>query len=218
MTHPAAPTTSRNKLTGSSRKEAMRCLKRRISDAVYRQLRADLTAETRTGPGGQSGATLKSSAAGRSLNAGTSEKSFPNPTHKARTDNPSCHGVTQRAQTPPTTSPLTQTGFALRLSHESNYGHRHPNIWDVDPQTFRHLVVPRRRIRFMRQPPLALLCEPWDRSVESSAATRERVHRPRDDARRRGTAADIISPPQIVGGLLVTNNVRRRRPSAYHQK
>jgi transposase len=28
---------------GKSRKEAMRCVKRRISDAVYRQLRADLT-------------------------------------------------------------------------------------------------------------------------------------------------------------------------------
>jgi len=28
---------------GKSRKEAMRCLKRRISDAVYRQLRADTT-------------------------------------------------------------------------------------------------------------------------------------------------------------------------------
>ena len=27
---------------GKRRKEAMRCLKRRISDAVYRQLRADL--------------------------------------------------------------------------------------------------------------------------------------------------------------------------------
>jgi transposase len=29
--------------SGKSRKEAMRCLKRRISDAIYRQLRADLT-------------------------------------------------------------------------------------------------------------------------------------------------------------------------------
>ena len=28
---------------GKSRKEAMRCLKRRISDAIYRQLRADIT-------------------------------------------------------------------------------------------------------------------------------------------------------------------------------
>ena len=28
---------------GKSRKEAMRCLKRRISDAIYRQLRADTT-------------------------------------------------------------------------------------------------------------------------------------------------------------------------------
>ena len=45
-----------------------------------------------TGPGRQSGATLKSSAAGRSLNTGTSERSFPDPDHNARTDNPSCHG------------------------------------------------------------------------------------------------------------------------------
>ena len=65
---------------GKSRKEAMRCLKRRISDAVYRQLRADLTTLNETGPGRQSGATLKSSAAGRSLNTGTSERSFPDPT------------------------------------------------------------------------------------------------------------------------------------------
>jgi hypothetical protein len=28
---------------GKSRKEAMRCLKRRVSDAVFRQLRTDLT-------------------------------------------------------------------------------------------------------------------------------------------------------------------------------
>jgi transposase len=33
----------RKQTEGKSRKEAMRCLKRRISDAVYRQLRADLT-------------------------------------------------------------------------------------------------------------------------------------------------------------------------------
>ena len=34
---------------GKSRKEAMRCLKRRISDAVYRQLAADTNRSTRTG-------------------------------------------------------------------------------------------------------------------------------------------------------------------------
>ena len=43
---------------GKSRKEAMRCLKRRISDAVYRQLRADTHHLNETGPGRQSGATL----------------------------------------------------------------------------------------------------------------------------------------------------------------
>ena len=37
---------------GKSRKEAMRCLKRRISDAVYRQLRADLDHQRKRGPGG----------------------------------------------------------------------------------------------------------------------------------------------------------------------
>jgi transposase len=54
--------------------EALRCLKRRISDAVYRQLVADATAdatsadaagatEQKTGPGGHSGASSQSSAA-----------------------------------------------------------------------------------------------------------------------------------------------------------
>jgi hypothetical protein len=57
---------------GKARMEAMRCLKRRISDAVYRQLVADAQATTAhtaaaetvsTGPEGHSGATLISSAA-----------------------------------------------------------------------------------------------------------------------------------------------------------
>ena len=52
------------------------------------------TAERERGPGGQSGATLKSSAAGRSLNTGTSEKSLPNPTPTLRPDQP----VTPRAR------------------------------------------------------------------------------------------------------------------------
>jgi len=47
--------------------EALRCLKRRISDAVYRQLVADAnaahSAEEEAGPGGHSGATPQSSAA-----------------------------------------------------------------------------------------------------------------------------------------------------------
>jgi transposase len=47
---------------GKTKKEAVRALKRRISDAVYRQLVLDAGAVT--GPGGQAGTTLHSSVAG----------------------------------------------------------------------------------------------------------------------------------------------------------
>jgi transposase len=47
---------------GKTKKEAVRALKRRIADAVYRQLLID--AGTVTGPGGQPGTTLQSSVAG----------------------------------------------------------------------------------------------------------------------------------------------------------
>jgi transposase len=47
---------------GKTKKEAVRALKRRIADAVYRQLLVD--AGTVTGPGGQPGTTLQSSVAG----------------------------------------------------------------------------------------------------------------------------------------------------------
>jgi hypothetical protein len=40
----------------------MRCLKRRLSDVVYRQLRRDAN-RLEAGPGGHSGAALSSSAA-----------------------------------------------------------------------------------------------------------------------------------------------------------
>src|SRR3954453_15850446 len=49
---------------GKTRMEAMRCLKRRLSDAVYRQLVADADANNQgvgTGPGGHCGATQESS-------------------------------------------------------------------------------------------------------------------------------------------------------------
>ena len=53
---------------GKTRLEAMRCLKRRISDAVYRQLLADARAarpnDGGAGPGGHCGASQESSAAG----------------------------------------------------------------------------------------------------------------------------------------------------------
>jgi transposase len=66
--------------------EAMRALRRRLSDAVYRQLVTDaaarLAALQQTGPGGHSGAALSSSAAGLPPGTGTSDQPLPGPAHQ----------------------------------------------------------------------------------------------------------------------------------------
>jgi transposase len=54
----------RKRADGNSHKEALRCLKRRLSDIVYRRLIADAIAAQTTSPGGQQGTTPNSSAAG----------------------------------------------------------------------------------------------------------------------------------------------------------
>ena len=68
---------------GKTRAEAMRCLKRRISDALYRQLLADARAAARptaeAGPGGHRGASHESSAAGSHPHTGTSDQPLPGP-------------------------------------------------------------------------------------------------------------------------------------------
>jgi hypothetical protein len=60
---------------GKTPMEAMRCLKRRLSDVVYRPLVADQLArrerEAEAGPGGHRGATLTSSAADLTPHVGT---------------------------------------------------------------------------------------------------------------------------------------------------
>jgi transposase len=58
--------------------EAMRCLRRRLSDVAYRQLVAD-AARKQAGPGGHSGAALKSSAADLTPDIGSSDKPLPGP-------------------------------------------------------------------------------------------------------------------------------------------
>jgi len=60
----------------------MRCLERRLSDAVYRQLLTDADAgqhQQEAGPGGHSGATLASSAADLTPHVGTSDQPQPGP-------------------------------------------------------------------------------------------------------------------------------------------
>jgi transposase len=63
---------------GKTHNEAMRCLKRRLSDRVWRTMIAD-ERRAGAGPGGHSGAALSSSAAGSTPNTSTSDKSLPGP-------------------------------------------------------------------------------------------------------------------------------------------
>ncbi|MDH6464296.1 hypothetical protein M2302_004494, partial [Micromonospora sp. A200] len=63
---------------GKTPMEALRALKRRLSDIVYRQMVADAKL-VGTGPGGHVGATLQSSAADPNPEIDTSEKSLPGP-------------------------------------------------------------------------------------------------------------------------------------------
>jgi transposase len=69
---------------GKTSMEAMRCLRRRLSDVVYRQLAADAQAPAagHAGPGGHSGATLSSSAADLPPGIGTSDQPLPGPAPK----------------------------------------------------------------------------------------------------------------------------------------
>ena len=61
---------------GKTKRAALRCLKRRISDVIYQHLVAD-AARTAASPGGQVGATLQSSAADRIPMIDTSEQPQP---------------------------------------------------------------------------------------------------------------------------------------------
>jgi hypothetical protein len=74
---------------GKSPNEAMRCLKRRLSDIVYRAMLDDYVAAKATGPGGHRGATHQSSAAGSHPHTSTSDKPLHGPvTTKPTTTRP----------------------------------------------------------------------------------------------------------------------------------
>jgi len=67
----------RKRAAGKKRMEAMRCLKQRISDAVYRQLVSDAQRLAGTGPGGHCGATQQSSAVDLPPHIDTSDQPLP---------------------------------------------------------------------------------------------------------------------------------------------
>ena len=73
----------RKKDQGKTSMEVMRCLRRRLSDVVYRQLVTDAAARTEdsveAGPGGHSGTTTQSSVTGLTPDTGPSDKPLPGP-------------------------------------------------------------------------------------------------------------------------------------------
>jgi transposase len=64
--------------TNKTHNEAMRCLKRRLADHIWRLMIRDERQHS-AGPGGHQGATLQSSAAGSTPTTSSSDKSLPEP-------------------------------------------------------------------------------------------------------------------------------------------
>jgi transposase len=69
----------RKRADGKKPMEAMRCLKRRISDAIYHQLVIDAQRAAGTGPGGHRGASQESSAVDLPPHIDTSDQPLPGP-------------------------------------------------------------------------------------------------------------------------------------------
>jgi hypothetical protein len=58
---------------GKTSMEAMRCLRRRLSNVVYRRMLADQTQQEAASPGGHSGTTLQSSVTDLNPDVGASD-------------------------------------------------------------------------------------------------------------------------------------------------
>ena len=69
----------RKREAGKKPKEALRCLKRRIADAIYKQLVADALRVQDASPGGHCGATQESSAVDLPPHIDTSDQPLPDP-------------------------------------------------------------------------------------------------------------------------------------------
>ena len=75
----------RKKASGKTSMEAMRALKRRLSNIVYRRMVDDTIATAATGPGGHRGTATDSSVTGSHPHTGSSEKSLPEPAEQQPT-------------------------------------------------------------------------------------------------------------------------------------
>ncbi len=96
---------------GKTPMEALRCLKRRLSNVVHRQMAADAA---KASPGGQAGATTNSSAAGPIPTAGTSEQPQPGPatqpTGQVATEIPATAAAPRRGRPRPARNPALTGG------------------------------------------------------------------------------------------------------------
>jgi transposase len=72
----------RKKTDGKAPMEAMRCVKRRLSDIVFKAMLNDAVRGRGTSPGGQRGHDSESSATGFHPHTGSSDKSLPGPATK----------------------------------------------------------------------------------------------------------------------------------------
>ena len=91
----------RKRAEGKKPLEAIRCLKRRISDAIYRQLLEDGPAaacqDLGTGPGGHCGATQVSGAVDSHPHIDTSDQPLPDPQNR-RYNRPTAAGREQHLE------------------------------------------------------------------------------------------------------------------------
>jgi hypothetical protein len=90
---------------GKTPMEAMRCLKRRLSDVVYRQMVADAK---KASPGGQSGASVTSSAADPTPTVDSSDKPQPGLDREPTPPADAAAEPTMAAETDPTPMPQPQ--------------------------------------------------------------------------------------------------------------
>ncbi|MFE4463121.1 IS110 family transposase [Nocardia tengchongensis] len=78
----------RRRLAGKTSMEAMRALKRRLSNVIYTRMLSDHDGRELAGPGGQSGATTDSGATGFNPHTDPSDKPHPGPTEQTNPDTP----------------------------------------------------------------------------------------------------------------------------------
>jgi transposase len=119
---------------GKTRKEALRCLKRRISDAIYARLLADARkAATATAgdPGGQPGNDSASSVAGSHPARRHFGQATPGPQPSVRPATPPRPAAHPTPDEKPDQNHLTQRGFDLRVAPDSRVGRLTVREWVI---------------------------------------------------------------------------------------